>query len=46
MINLALSEKFSPFHVDFTISEHREISDKIVQDKVSAASGSSRQNIK
>ncbi|KAJ3283747.1 hypothetical protein HK104_010237 [Borealophlyctis nickersoniae] len=36
----AIQEQFSPFHVDFTISERREIDDKIILDKVSGYSGS------
>ncbi|KAI8922925.1 hypothetical protein BC831DRAFT_473782 [Entophlyctis helioformis] len=36
----ALVEQFSPFHVDLTCSEHRELSDGIIADKVAASSGS------
>jgi hypothetical protein len=36
----SLVEAFSPFHVDLTASELREVTDRIVQDKVSSASGS------
>ncbi|KAI8911539.1 hypothetical protein EDD86DRAFT_245818 [Gorgonomyces haynaldii] len=40
-----LIDKFSPYHVDLTISETREISDQIIADKVASASGS-RSNVK
>ncbi len=36
----ALSELFAPFHVDFVVSEKKEISDSIVMEKVQQASGS------
>ncbi|KAJ3384985.1 hypothetical protein HDU92_003294 [Lobulomyces angularis] len=35
-----VNEKFSPFHVDFTISEKKEINDDIILAKVQAYSGS------
>lgn len=36
----AVNEKFAPFHVDLTISDVSEISDAIIQAKVSGTSGS------
>nr|KAJ3407609.1 hypothetical protein HK105_003345 [Polyrhizophydium stewartii] len=36
----AIGEFFAPFHVDLTVSEHRELSDSIIHDKVAAYSGS------
>lgn len=36
----AMKDAFGQMHIDFTASEHREISDLILKDKVSAASGS------
>ena len=35
-----IQQAFSPFHVDFSVSELREISDEKIMDKVAAASGS------
>ncbi|KAJ3185836.1 hypothetical protein HDU85_001205 [Gaertneriomyces sp. JEL0708] len=35
-----VNELFSPYHVDFTISEKREIDDRIIADRVGAVSGS------
>ncbi|KAJ3306428.1 hypothetical protein HDV03_005038 [Kappamyces sp. JEL0829] len=36
----SIAEKMAPYHVDFTVSEHRDINDLLIKDKVSAASGS------
>jgi hypothetical protein len=36
----SITEQFSPFHVDLTVSELKEVTDKIIADKVSFASGS------
>ena len=35
-----IAEQFMPFHVDLTISESQELSDKIVHDKIAGYSGS------